>query len=121
MLTQALEGAEWNVSLICYIKLPGFPGWLVAGWLSRASRSATDPNTPSTNWLLRFYGRFFVGLSRLTDPVASRIAGLSVLAVAANAGHAPYRRTRAQCPATTRGFGRASAPDPVAGTNESIL
>lgn len=89
MLTRALEGAGWNVALMRYINLPGIPGWLVAGWLSRASRSATDLNAPSTNWLLRFYDRFFVGLSRLTDPIASRMAGLSVLAVAAKAGQAP--------------------------------
>jgi hypothetical protein len=55
---------------------------LFAGWLSRVSRSKTELNAPSTNWLLRFYDRFFVGFSRLTDPFASRLAGLSVLAVA---------------------------------------
>ena len=81
-LSRALEGAGWEVESSRYINLPGIPGWVLAGWLSRASRSATDLNAPSTNWLLRLYDRFFVGLSRLTDPVAARLAGLSVLAVA---------------------------------------
>lgn len=81
-LAQALGAAGWNVVTTRYINLPGVPGWLVAGWLSRASRSATELNAPSTNWLLRFYDRFFVGVSRLTDPFAGKIAGLSVLAIA---------------------------------------
>jgi SAM-dependent methyltransferase len=81
-LRQALAAAGWNVVAARYINVPGVPGWLVAGWLSRASRSKTDLNAPSTNWLLRFYDRFFVGLSRLTDPVAANFGGLSVLAVA---------------------------------------
>lgn len=85
-LSQALEGSGWAVIAARYINMPGIPGWLAAGWLSRASGASTDLNAPSTNWLLRFYDRFFVGLSRLTDPVASRIAGLSVLAVAEKAG-----------------------------------
>jgi|CZKI01.1.fsa_nt_gi 2-polyprenyl-3-methyl-5-hydroxy-6-metoxy-1,4-benzoquinol methylase len=84
-LSRALGAAGWAVVTARYINLPGIPGWLVAGWLSRASRSATELNAPSTNWLLRFYDRFFVGLSRLTDPLAARVAGLSVLAVARKA------------------------------------
>jgi SAM-dependent methyltransferase len=78
----ALRAAGWQVGTMRYINLPGISGWLVAGWLSRASRSATDLNAPSTNWLIRFYDRFFVGVSRLTDPLASKFAGLSILAVA---------------------------------------
>jgi SAM-dependent methyltransferase len=81
-LSRALGAAGWAVVTVRYINLPGIPGWLAAGWLSRASRSATELNAPSTNWLLRFYDRFFVGLSRLTDPLAARVAGLSVLAIA---------------------------------------
>jgi SAM-dependent methyltransferase len=81
-LSRALGAAGWELVTARYINLPGIPGWLAAGWLSRASRSATELNAPSTNWLLRFYDRFFVGLSRLTDPLAARVAGLSVLAVA---------------------------------------
>lgn len=81
-LTAALQAAGWKVERTRYLNLPGVPGWMVAGWLSRASRASTELNAPSTNWLLRFYDRFFVGLSRLTDPLASRFAGLSVLAVA---------------------------------------
>jgi SAM-dependent methyltransferase len=81
-LEQALRAARWNIVETRYINLPGVPGWLAAGWLSSSSRSATKLNASSTNWLLRFYDRFFVGLSRLTDPFAARTAGLSVLAVA---------------------------------------
>jgi len=81
-LASALVAAGWDIESTRYINLPGVPGWLVAGWLSRASRSATDLNAPSTNWLLRFYDRFFVGLSRLTDLYAAKFIGLSVLAVA---------------------------------------
>jgi SAM-dependent methyltransferase len=81
-LARVLEEAGWEVESTRYINLPGIPGWVLAGWLSRASRSATDLNAPTTNWLLRLYNRFFVGLSRLTDPVAARFAGLSALAVA---------------------------------------
>ena len=64
-----------------YINLPDIPGWLAAGWLSRASRSESKLNAPSTNWLLQFYDCFFVGLSRLTDALAAKVAGLSVLAI----------------------------------------
>jgi SAM-dependent methyltransferase len=85
-LARALKTAGWEITSLRYINLPGVPGWLVAGWIGRASRSATDLNAPSTNWLLRFYDRFFVGLSRLTDPAAARIAGLSLLAVARKRG-----------------------------------
>ena len=81
-LTKALGVAGWKVETTRYINLPGVPGWMVAGWLSRASRSANELNAPSTNWLLRFYDRFFVGLSRFTDPFAAKFAGLSVLAIA---------------------------------------
>jgi len=84
-LARALRAAGWDIVTTRYINLPGVPGWLVAGWLSRASRSATDLNAPSTNWLLRIYDRFFVGLSRLTDPIAAGIAGLSVVAIARKA------------------------------------
>lgn len=80
-LSRALGAAGWVDVTTRYINLPGVPGWLAAGWLGRASRSATELNSPSTNWLLRFYDRFFVGLSRLTDPLAAKVAGLSVLAV----------------------------------------
>ena len=88
-LGKALADAGWRVESLRYINLPGIPGWMLAGWLSRASRSTTDLNAPSTNWLLRFYDRFFVGLSRVTDPVSARFAGLSVLAVARKPIDAP--------------------------------
>src|SRR5208283_1194997 len=73
-MARALGLAGWEIVTTRYINLPGVPGWLAAGWLSRASHSATELNAPSTNWLLRFYDRFFVGLSRLTDPLAARVA-----------------------------------------------
>jgi SAM-dependent methyltransferase len=82
LLTRAMGAAGWEVAEIRYLNLPGIPGWILAGWLGRASRSATELNAPSTNWLIRFYDRFFVGISRLTDPLAARFAGLSILAVA---------------------------------------
>ena len=81
-LAAVLEAAGWEIESLRYINFPGVPGWLVAGWLSRMSRAKTDLNAPSTNWLLRFYDRFFVGFSRLTDPLAARVVGLSVAAVA---------------------------------------
>jgi 2-polyprenyl-3-methyl-5-hydroxy-6-metoxy-1,4-benzoquinol methylase len=81
-LERTLSAAGWDIVETRYINLPGVPGWLAAGWLSRASRLKTELNASSTNWLLRFYDRFFVGLSRLTDPVASKLGGLSVQAVA---------------------------------------
>ena len=87
-LARVLEAGGWVVESTRYLNLPGVPGWAVAGWLSRAGRSGTDLNAPSTNWLLRFYDRFFVGLSRLTDPIAAHFAGLSVLAVARKPGGA---------------------------------
>jgi hypothetical protein len=65
-----------------YINLPGVAGWLAAGWLNSAGRSRTELDSASTNWLLRTYDRFFVGLSRVTDSFASAFAGLSVFAVA---------------------------------------
>ena len=83
-LTKALRTAGWEVVTTRYINLPGVVGWLAAGWISGASRSATQLNAPSTNWLLRLYDRSFVGISRLTDPLAAKVAGLSVLAVARN-------------------------------------
>ena len=81
-LSKVLDAAGWKVETTRYINLPGVPGWMVAGWLGRVSRSTTELNAPSTNWLLRFYDRFFVGLSRFTDPFAAKFTGLSVLAVA---------------------------------------
>jgi len=81
-LERALRAAGWDVIETRYINLPGIPGWLLAGWLGRTGRAPTQLNAPSTNWLLRFYDRFFVGLARLTDPIASRVTGLSLLAVA---------------------------------------
>ena len=81
-LLAALAGAGWSAERARYINLPGVPGWMAAGLLSRASRSKTDLNAPSTNALLRLYDRFFVGLSRVSDPLASRLAGLSLVAVA---------------------------------------
>jgi SAM-dependent methyltransferase len=81
-LERTLLDAGWEVETTRYINLPGVPGWLVAGWLSRMSRAPNELNALSTNWLLRFYDRFFVGLSYLSDPVAARFAGLSVLGVA---------------------------------------
>jgi len=81
-LARELGMAGWEMAATRYINLPGIPGWIVAGWLGRAGRSATELDAPSTNWLLRFYDRFFVGLSRMTDPLASRLAGLSIVAVA---------------------------------------
>jgi SAM-dependent methyltransferase len=89
VLGKALVDAGWQVESLRYINLPGIPGWMLAGWLSRASRLTTDLNAPSTNWLLRFYDRFFVGLSRITDSVSARFAGLSVLAVARKRVDAP--------------------------------
>ena len=87
-LGQALEAGGWEVKSARYINLPGVAGWAVAGWLCGASRSGTDLNAPSTNWLLRFYNRFFVGLSRLIEPLAAHFAGLSVLAFARKRGAA---------------------------------
>ncbi len=81
-LRGTLRAAGWEVATARYLNLPGIPGWLVAGWLSTLSRSRTDLNAPSTNWLLRLYDRFFVGLSRFTDTFAGRLGGLSLLAVA---------------------------------------
>jgi SAM-dependent methyltransferase len=85
-LSRAMRAAGWELEFARYINLPGVPGWTVAGWLSRASRKGTHLDAPSTNWLLRFYDRFFVGLSRLTDLVCANVAGLSVLAVGRKAG-----------------------------------
>jgi SAM-dependent methyltransferase len=76
----ALREAGWDSVATRYINLPGVPGWMIAGWLSRASRSSTKLNARSTNGLLRLYNRCFVGLSKLTDPFAARFAGLSVVA-----------------------------------------
>jgi SAM-dependent methyltransferase len=80
-LTAAMAAAGWKVASVRYINMPGIPGWVAAGWLSRASRSGTDLNAPSTNWLLRLYDRLFVGLSRSTDGIAGGLAGLSLVAV----------------------------------------
>jgi SAM-dependent methyltransferase len=77
-----LGAAGWAVVSKRYLNLPGVPGWIAAGWLGRVGRSGNELNAPSTNWLLRVYDRFFVGLSRLTDRVIGPICGLSVLAVA---------------------------------------
>lgn len=90
-LRHVLVESGWENPSTRYINLPGVPGWAVAGWLSRASRAGTDLNAPSTNWLLRFYDRFFVSLSQLTDPLAARIAGLSVLAIAEKKRKVPSR------------------------------
>jgi len=81
-LARELTSAGWESVTTRYINLPGIPGWVVAGWLGRAGGKSTVLDAASTNWLLRFYDRFFVGLSRLTDPVAARFAGLSIVAVA---------------------------------------
>lgn len=77
-----LASAGWQVEATRYLNLPGVAGWIVAGWLGKAGRAGTELNAPSTNWLLRTYDRFFVGLSGLTDPLFARACGLSVLAVA---------------------------------------
>jgi SAM-dependent methyltransferase len=81
-LARTLGDAGWEVESTRYINLPGIPGWIIAGWLGRAGRGGTQLDAPSTNWLLRLYDRFFVGVSRLTDPLAGRLAGLSIVAVA---------------------------------------
>lgn len=85
-ISGVLSAAGWKVESNRFINLPGMAGWILAGWLSRASRSPTDLNAPSTNCLLRFYDRFFVGVSRLTDPLAAGIAGLSIVAIARKQG-----------------------------------
>lgn len=84
-VARTLRAAGWEVQVSRYINLPGVPGWIAAGWLGRTGRSGNELNAPSTNWLLRTYDRFFVGVSELTDPAFSRICGLSVLAVAKKA------------------------------------
>lgn len=95
-LAAAAQAAGWRVELARYINLPGVPGWIAAGWLSRMRRSGSQLDSPSTNGLLRLYDRFFVGLSRLSDPACARIAGLSVLCVGRNGGPSPaLERTRA--------------------------
>ena len=48
-LAQALGPAGLDTVTTRYISLPGIPGWLAAGWLSRASRAATKLNAPSMN------------------------------------------------------------------------
>ena len=88
-LSRAMRAAGWELEDARYINLPGIPGWLVAGWLSRVSRTGTHLDAPSTNWLLRLYDRFFVGLSRFTDPACANFAGLSVLAVGRKAKGSP--------------------------------
>lgn len=81
-LARELGDAGWEAAATRCINLPGVPGWIVAGWIGRAGGRSTALDAASTNWLLRFYDRFFVGLSRLTDPVAARLAGLSIVALA---------------------------------------
>ncbi len=81
-LTHVLREAGWEVVSMRYINLPGVLGWLAAGWLGRMSRSPTELNAPSTNLMLRCYDRFFVDLTRLTDPFAARLGGLSAVAIA---------------------------------------
>jgi SAM-dependent methyltransferase len=88
-LAAAMRAAGWGVERARYINLPGVPGWLAAGWLGRARHAGAQLDAPSTNALLRVYDRFFVGVSRLTDPLCSGIAGLSVLAVGRNREGAP--------------------------------
>lgn len=82
VLGGVLNDAGWKVEHMGYFNLPGVPGWLLAGWLSRLSRTKTELDAPSTNWLLRCYDRGFVGIARLTDPWIANISGLSLLAVA---------------------------------------
>ncbi|HEY1791622.1 MAG TPA: methyltransferase [Opitutaceae bacterium] len=83
-LRRVATSAGWNEARSRYINLPGVPGWLLAGWLSRGSPSGTSLNAPSTNGLLSLYDRLFVGIARMTDPVAAKIGGLSALMVAVN-------------------------------------
>jgi SAM-dependent methyltransferase len=85
-LEQALTRAGWTGVRSRYVNLPGVAGWLVAGLLGRSNRKATALNAPSTNWLLRSYDRFFVGLSRWTDALSGRLLGLSIVAVARKGG-----------------------------------
>jgi SAM-dependent methyltransferase len=81
-LERALATAGWTGVASRYVNLPGVAGWLAAGLLGPSRRNATALNAPSTNWLLRLYDRFFVGLSRATDAFSGRLLGLSVVAVA---------------------------------------
>jgi SAM-dependent methyltransferase len=81
-LQRVLGEGGWRCQELRYFNLPGIAGWIVAGWLSRWSNRQNALNAPSTNWLLRFYDRFCIGLARLCDPWACRISGLSLVAVA---------------------------------------
>ena len=83
-LAAAMDSAGWAVERTRYINLPGMPGWLAAGWLGRARGAGSQLDAPSTNALLRVYDRFFVGAARLSDPLCSAVAGLSVLGVGRN-------------------------------------
>lgn len=80
-LDELLIKTGWNILKNKYFNMPGVPGWLVAGILSKTGKSKTELNAPSTNMLLKIYDRFFIKASIISDPLFKNIAGLSLLCI----------------------------------------
>jgi SAM-dependent methyltransferase len=77
-LSKTVTKAGWRPVISRYVNAPGIPGWLVAGIMSRVLSPKEQLDAGSTNALVRLYDRWFTGLSRATDPLFSRLCGLSV-------------------------------------------
>ena len=82
MVQSVFSDSGWTVKTCRYINAPGIPGWVAAGLLAKISNANNELDAASTNGLIRLYDRWFVCLSRISDPLIRRIAGLSVFAVA---------------------------------------
>ena len=80
-LQKILKDSNWSILRNEYFNMPGIPGWLIAGILSKFGKAGTELNAPSTNILLKIYDRFFVQASIVTDPFCKHIAGLNILNV----------------------------------------
>lgn len=76
-----LKSAGWSMVQNYYFNAIGVLGWMIAGLVNRVSRPDNNLNSPSTNWLLRFYDRNLINISKFTDPLIKNFAGLSLLTI----------------------------------------
>jgi SAM-dependent methyltransferase len=86
-LRNVTEQAGWQTTQCRYINAVGIPGWIAAGALSSIFSRKEQLDSGSTNFLLRFYDKWFTGLSRFADRFTGPVCGLSVFYVGTAKGH----------------------------------
>jgi 2-polyprenyl-3-methyl-5-hydroxy-6-metoxy-1,4-benzoquinol methylase len=86
-LKNVCEQAGWQTAQCRYINAVGIPGWIAAGAINSVFSRKEQLDSGSTNFLLRFYDKWFTGLSRLADRFTGPLCGLSVFYVGTAKGH----------------------------------